>query len=324
MPTPEQLLTHPALQPFWLMLLVILVERVWAWPDKYHPLSAMRLLANNMARKVHPSTTRSISQQKISGSLAILVLLLPLLVILALLVNLAEYPVFFDCLLLLVALHFQPVVRNYQKIAWALKSEKKALARSLLNPMVLRETHNLSSMGIAKAAIESLLLRFNYQYCAVLFWFLLLGGVGAIGYRLILEFSQSWNSKLSRFKHFGRPAAWLCGVLNWIPARLVALSFALAENISGAWRAYQRIQKGCHSHSTLLALKGGALAIQLGGPAYYEGHKVRFAKVGGDREIRFADMQRTLSGVRKTQAILLVMVLLVCTLIYAATMDGRI
>ena len=281
------LLTHHWLQPLWILFLVVMLERFLPWPDKIHPLTLVRLLATNMARKVHSDSTASVYQQKISGSLAVLVLVLPVMIIFATLITLAEFPQFFEALLLLIALQFQNVIKTYRALTRALKKEQKALARNLLSAMVLRQTDKLSPLGVAKAAIESLLLRFNYQFGTVIFWFLLAGGLGAFCYRLLFELSQCWNTKLERFQHFGQPAARLTALLAWFPSRVTAYCLALVENISGAFKARNFLQKGDNSHFKLLALKGGALSIELGGPVYYQDVKRRFKKVGGPRQVRF-------------------------------------
>lgn len=314
---PFAFLLDPIFQPLWLMLIVVLLESLWAWPDKYHPLSLVKLLAMNIASKVHLNVNRSTNQQRISGSLAVAVLLIPVMLTLTVLISLAEFPLFFEALLLLVALQFQSDVKQYKKVYRALAREKKALARSLLSAIVLRETDKLSPMGTAKAAIESLLVRFHYQYCGVLFWYLILGGVGALGYRMVFEFSHCWNIKQPHFKHFGAPAASLMKILGWIPVSFTSGCFAIAENISGWFKGRQRLAKNSLPFSMLLASCGGALGIQLGGPAFYGGQKVRFQKVGGNREIRLADMPRGVAAIRKTQAILLVLCVLSTAMIYA-------
>ena len=91
--------------PFWVLLIVVLTERYLPWPDKYHPISFIKLLAMGMQTKVLSPERNSISQQKISGILACIVLLLPFCIILAVFKYLSEYPVFLkpSCLLLLYA-----------------------------------------------------------------------------------------------------------------------------------------------------------------------------------------------------------------------------
>ena len=236
MPELVALLTHPALQPVWVLLVVVIIDQLWAWPDKYHPLSFAKLLAIRMADKVHPSQHRedllhSVMQQKISGTLGFLMLLAPLMIILAIFISFAEFPLFFETVLLLMAIQFQVIIKQSRKISDALRKQKKALARHLVSDIVLRETDKLSPLGITKACIESLLLRFNQQFFCVIFWFFVFGGIGALTYRLLYEFSHCWNTKLQRFTYFGSPLAQLVAVMQWLPVRLAALCPRVADAV---------------------------------------------------------------------------------------------
>ncbi len=78
--------------------LALAVDAVWRWPQSTHPLTFMRYLVRQMGRKVLPTSSFSPFQHYISGSLAALVLLTPIVVCLAILVYMAEYPIFFDSL----------------------------------------------------------------------------------------------------------------------------------------------------------------------------------------------------------------------------------
>jgi adenosylcobinamide-phosphate synthase len=173
------------LLPFWVLLLIVVVERYLPWPDKYHPLSFIRVLARGMQAKVLSPERNAIRQQKVSGSLACVVLLLPFCSILAVFKYLSEYPIFFEALMLLVALRFQDIPKQTRRVSAALSKQQKMLARHALSQIVIRETQKMSPLGMVKANIESLLLRYSYQYCSVIFWYLITGGVGALIYRLI-------------------------------------------------------------------------------------------------------------------------------------------
>jgi adenosylcobinamide-phosphate synthase len=305
-------------------MLVMLIEQLWIWPDKYHPLCLARLLAMRMADKVHPAVRQaqgSAFQQKISGSLACLVLLVPWLSILLIFISLAEFPVFFDGLLLLVSIQFQGFIKQGKKISSALVNNKKVLARHLLAQIVLRETDKLSVVGIAKGTIESLLLRFNQQFSSVIFWYFVLGGLGALSYRLLYEFSHCWNIKQVRFVHFGQPLAHLVQLLQWLPIRLACGALVVGQNVSTAIQAYRSLvaKNGKHgtAHMLLLSLQGGALGIELSGPAYYDGKKIRSAKCAGDREARPVDIERTIHAIQKAKVVMVVVSFLVGAVLYA-------
>lgn len=296
------------------MLVVLLIERVIYWPPAYHPLTLFRLIASNLARKVNPDKRRSAAQRKIAGTLAIAVLLVPLAMILAMLLFLVQFPFFFDGILLLIAIQYRNVSRAYQLIGNALKYEKKALARHYLDDLVLRETQNLSLIGIAKASIEMLILRTQSQLFCTLFWFAIGGGLAAFMVRLIFELQQSWNTKLPQNREFGAPAKQIWQLLNWLPGLIFIFAFALAQNITGVYNAYKRRPSSGTTHPLKL-LCGGALGIQLSGPVIYQGVKRRFMRVGGDREVRFADLKRAQGAIYRSQAVLLVGYLLITVII---------
>lgn len=304
------------LLPFWTLLLIIFIERYLLWPDKYHPISLIRALAMGMQAKVLSSETSSIGQQKISGSLACIVLLLPFIAILVVFKYLSEYPFFFEAIMLLMALRFQDIPKQSNKVTAALSKNQKMLARHALSQIVIRETSKMSPIGIVKANIESLLLRYHYQYCTVIFWYLLTGGVGALLYRFIYELSLSWNCKLQKFKYFGQPAQKSTYILQWLPSKLASLSFVIAVNIRQGTNALcQRLSYQCN-HLFVLNLCGASLGIELGGPAYYGQKKMRTQKCGGDRQVILADNDRVLSAINRATWVWLTLYFMGCALAF--------
>tara|TARA_R110000744_G_scaffold86057_3_gene168239 strand:+ start:10628 stop:11557 length:930 start_codon:yes stop_codon:yes gene_type:complete len=285
------------LQPVWVLGVVMLIENLLNWPERYHPLSFVRLVADRMADKVHPSAERPALQQQISGTLAPLVLISPIAVILAIFTSMAEFPLFFDGVLLLVALQYQPILDRAKKVQNALSLHKKVLARQTLAPMVLRETASLSEVGIIKACIESVILRFHQQYLFIILVFLVFGPVVALSLRLLYEFSHSWNVKLKRFSIFGQPCANILALWLWLPVRISASLCALIHNISGAFKALRALPSSSSTHQVVLALQGGALGIQLSGPIIYDQNKKRSTKCGGPNQASIQDINRSLQAI---------------------------
>ncbi|MCY7294496.1 cobalamin biosynthesis protein CobD/CbiB [Alteromonas sp. a30] len=299
------------------MVVVMLLEKVIPWSARSHPLTLLNSMAKTMALKVHKDKSNSPAQQKISGALAIVVLSVPVVFIVAIVLFFAEFTFFFDGLLLLIALRFQPVVEGSKKIQQALEKRKKALARYELSRWTLRETESLSEMGICKATIETLLLRFGYQYMSVIFWYLIGGGIAALIYRFIYEMSQTWNIKNPHYKHFGRPVSWVSFILNWVPVRLTGVLFIVAVNLSKAIQAVRRQNGVASGHTLLLTLFGGALDIQLGGPAYYNKCKIRLPKCGGNKAPDSGDISRARLGILQSLAVFLAMLALVSAGLYS-------
>ena len=300
--------------PFWVLLFVVFIERYLPWPDKYHPISFIRALAMGMQVKVLSLERNSIGQQKISGALACIVLLLPFCTMLVVFKYLSEYPVFFEAVMLLVALRFQDIPKQTHRVTAALAKQQKMLARHALSKIVIRETEKMSPLGMVKANIESLLLRYSYQYCSVIFWYLITGGVGALIYRLIYELSLCWNNKLARFKYFGQPVRHVVNILQFLPSKLASLSVVIAVNISlGSTALFQRISYKCN-HLFILNLCGASLGIELGGPAYYDQQKVRANKCGGNRQIKLADNIRALAAINRATWVWLTFYFMGCAL----------
>jgi len=143
-------------------------------------------------------------------------------------------------------------------------------------------TAELSSQDVAKLAVERGLVDAYRQVFAVLFWFTILPGpAGAVLYRAALLLAQEWrggdpgeeDTPIARSRAiFGGPARWLIEILDWVPVRLTALSFAVVgdfEDAAYCWRTQPETwiwqDGGVHS-GILLASGAGALGVQLGGP----------------------------------------------------------
>ena len=86
---------------------------------------------------------------------------------------------------------------------------------------------------------EAVLVQFNERVFAVLLWFVVLGPMGAILYRLTALARQ--HGSIEDEEEFVSAATRLQGILDWVPARLIALGFALAGSFEDAvtdWKAY--------------------------------------------------------------------------------------
>ncbi len=280
---------HPAIQTLCLLLFAALVDALWRWPESRHPLTVYRFLAERMGQKVLPTSQDALVQHAISSSLGALVLIAPLVVVLAILVYMAEYPVFFEAIILIGILDYGTARYRFNRVLASVGKNKKVLTRETLAPMVARDCTTLTDVGVAKAAIESLLLRFYYQYCGVIFWFLLTGPIGALIYRLLLTTSWQWHYRRPGYQQFARPIRKLVKWLTFIPTLLAALIMLLATDFPAALGAV-RASPARDFTSLLLAAFGGGNHVQLGGPAIYSERKFRYPRVGGSKQVQYSDM----------------------------------
>ncbi|QJR80105.1 adenosylcobinamide-phosphate synthase [Alteromonas pelagimontana] len=311
----EALLTHSSLQTLLILLAVTAVDGIWRWPLSSHPLTLLRHLAEGMATKVRPSSQDGRTQHRISGALGAGVLIVPFVVLIAMLVYMAEYPVFFEAIIIASIIDFGHIRWRYQRVVTALGQQKKLLARDMLSHIVARDCHALSEIGIAKAAIESLLLRFHYQYCGVIIWFILAGPVAALTYRMILLFAWQWHWRRPGFLYFVQPVRNLAKVAAFLPLCFSAFLLMLVTNPSTAWRAAKR-SPAKDTTSVLLALFGGGMGIRLGGPVMYHGSKYRYPRVGGPRDVRYSDLTYCQRAITRATLLLIALASLLLLLVW--------
>jgi membrane protein required for beta-lactamase induction len=115
----------------------------------------------------------------------------------------------------------------------------------------------------ARKLASAILVEANDRLFAVLFWFVLLGPLGAVLYRSSAVLYQQRREQ----GEFGDSVAWLHAVLVWLPARLVALGYALSGHFDAAvegWRkAHSNHPQGTEGSEQVLAVTGtGALGME--------------------------------------------------------------
>jgi adenosylcobinamide-phosphate synthase len=148
-------------------------------------------------------------------------------------------------------------------------------ARWLTSRIVSRDTAQASEAELARAGAESLLENGNDAVFGTLFWFLVGGGAGALLFRLANTLDAMWGYRNVRFNLFGRVSARVDDLLNYVPARLTALSYALLApggrlRALRCWRA-QAPAWSSPNAGPVMASGAGALGISLGGAATYDG-----------------------------------------------------
>jgi adenosylcobinamide-phosphate synthase len=143
--------------------------------------------------------------------------------------------------------------------------------------LVSRPTDTLGPSEVASAAIESVAENLGDSVVAPLFFFLLLGVPGAWAYRVVNTADAMWGYRRGELEHFGKFAARLDDLLNWIPARLAGLAIVLGAFLVGeagtnGWRTMWRQRRRTASPNAgwLMAAMAGALRVTLRKPDTYE------------------------------------------------------
>jgi adenosylcobinamide-phosphate synthase len=127
----------------------------------------------------------------------------------------------------------------------------------------------LSESTIAQGTVERVFEQGNSVVIAPLFWFVVLGPVGAVVQQSTRFLHRLWDPRDKRFTEFGWVAAQLDEIVGWLPARVTALSYAIMGSFEDALRCW-RYQAGVWSFNNsaaLLASGFGAVQMQSCEPA---------------------------------------------------------
>ncbi|EHR41857.1 cobalamin biosynthesis protein [Alishewanella jeotgali] len=278
-----------------LLLASLVTGLILPWPLAYHPLSFFAAFCRKLALKVHPDFSRPASQQRLSGLLALLlVLALPLCCWYGLYL-MSSWPLLLDAIVILCSFSWPASRSLAQKISRNLHKQQVSLARSQMQLLLLRDTQALSAMGLAKALLESLALRFQQQFTAIIIWYLLAGAPGVLVCRLSQVASQQWSTKLESNQHFGKAAERLAAFFN-APAYLLGTALFWLQGRRQASAATLRADGKPFSYSKrqLLQQLSHTLRVSLGGPAHYGNKTVRRDRLQQNYEPTAADIHRLL------------------------------
>lgn len=233
----------------------------------------------------------------------------------ALLGNVAD--ILFTALFLFMALANRTLVREGRMVFRRLKDEGVDAGRQQLSRIVGRDTSNLSPQQIRTAVLETMAENLSDGVVAPLFWFAVGGVPAALAYKMVNTLDSMVGYKNERFLLFGRAAARLDDVANFVPARLTALLMAM---VTLSPRALVFVFRYGHKHSSPNsgypeAALAGFLNVRFGGPNIYHGKLVEKPFIGSnDRTIGHRDFSR--AAYVNHAVCLLTVVLLALAMVY--------
>jgi len=271
------------------LLLALLLDKCFAEPSRFHPLVGFGRYANWLEARLNahagesqraavidrPAVNHGAFKSRLLGSLALGLAVLPFLWLALLAVEAISVSVLGSVLLgglvLYVAIGWQSLLQHALAIAEPLDAGDLTSARKAVSMIVSRDAQALDETGVAKAATESVLENGGDAIFSAIFWFLVAGVPGVVLYRLANTLDAMWGYKNTRFLYFGWAAARFDDALNFIPARLTALSYALMGSTKIAlhcWRKQGFTWKSPNA-GPVMSAGAGALNVSLGGAASY-------------------------------------------------------
>jgi adenosylcobinamide-phosphate synthase len=217
-----------------------------------------------------------------------------------------------DILVIAVLLAQKSLADHVRAVADALRLSlgdgKRAVAR-----IVGRDTQAMDPPAVARSAIESAAENLSDGVIAPAFWFLIAGLPGLLIYKIVNTADSMIGYRTPRHADFGWAAARFDDLLNLIPARLTALMI---------WAVTSRPDPRGILHDAPLhrspnagwpeAAMAHGLGIALSGPRSYDGHlrDYPFVNAGGEHDLTPADIDRAVSVLWKTWALMLVLALI--------------
>ena len=184
----------------------------------------------------------------------------------------------------------------------ALKTDGVDAGRRAVSMIVGRDTSVLDAAGVTRAAVETIAENTSDGVIAPMLYTAIGGPVLGFVYKAVNTMDSMLGYKNDKYMYFGRFAARLDDVVNFIPARISAYLMIAAAFIGGRQfdgkNAYRIFKRDRFNHASPNSAQtesvcAGALRVQLAGDAVYFGKLVKKKYIGdGLREIEYEDIKR--------------------------------
>ncbi|MBL4608336.1 MAG: cobalamin biosynthesis protein [Pseudomonadales bacterium] len=255
-----------------ILIVALMMDFFFGEPKRFHPLVGLGIFADTVENRLNkPGTSR------MPGLIALGVVVVPL----CLLANILEaaliaMPIIsflLSALILYLAIGWKSLLEHAEAVRLPLQNENIKVARQQVSYIVSRDTASLTPEGVSAAATESVLENGSDAIFAPIFWFLLGGLPAVVLYRIVNTLDAMWGYKNPHFFYFGWGAAKLDDLLNWVPARICALTYALCGHSNAAFKCWHEQAGDWKSPSAgpVMASGAGAINVKLGGVAHYHG-----------------------------------------------------
>ena len=249
----------------------------------YHPIRLIGHLISFLEKPLRSAAGKSPKKQIVAGGILWLLVILISTGIPCLMLWAAEkiHPAvsfLLECFWCYQILAARSLSVESKKVYHALKTQDVEGARKAVSMIVGRDTQSLDEIGVTKAAVETVAENTSDGIIAPLFYMAIGGPVLMFFYKGVNTMDSMVGYKNEKYLNFGRYAAKLDDILNYIPARISAWLMIAGAKLCGfdSKNAVKIFKRDRYNHASpnsaqTEAVMAGALDIQLAGNAYYFG-----------------------------------------------------
>lgn len=273
-----------------------------------HPVRLMGKLISGTEKKLRKNRTRTSATAEFRSGTALIFVVLACTAAAAWIVLYAAYSLHFyvgmamEILMTYQILAAKCLKAESMKVYECLKEGSLERARAAVSMIVGRDTETLNEEGIARAAIETVAENTSDGVIAPMLYMAVGGPALGFLYKAVNTMDSMIGYKNDAYLYFGRAAAKLDDIVNYVPSRIsagfmIAASFLLGKEFSGkrACYIYRRDRRNHASPNSAQteSVCAGALGIRLGGDGRYFGKTVKKPYIGDNqRPIEYEDIKR--------------------------------
>lgn len=307
------------------LIIAFILDLCFGDPDfRFHPIRIIGnyiSLSEKVLRKIFPKT--KYGETVAGGILVIKVLFVSFAVSFLILFFSYRLNRFFGIGVESVICYFLLAARSLSdaalKVYKPLKIGDTETARKNVSMIVGRDTESLDDVGITKAAVETVAENTSDGIVAPIIYMAIGGGVLGFMYKAVNTMDSMVGYKNDRYINFGKIAARLDDIANFIPSRISAYLMILSAYILGfdGKGAFKIHKRDCRRHASpnsaqTESVTAGALGIQLAGNAYYFGKLYKKPFIGDKkRDIEYEDIKKSIKLMYLTSVITLILCILV-------------
>ncbi|MEM7619259.1 MAG: adenosylcobinamide-phosphate synthase CbiB [Pseudomonadota bacterium] len=316
----------PALSSYiWIILAALMIEVIISWPKALHKrISHPVVWIGSLITLCEKKLNKGSSKQRLrSGGLTVAIVLGTVGLTSAIIEVSLPKTVFGDsisALCMASLLSTRNLYDHVLAVARPLEHDDITKARKNVAMIVGRDPNQLDASGISRATIESLAENTSDGIIAPVFWALIAGLPGMILYKAINTLDSMIAYRNDRYEYFGKYAAKLDDLANWLPARITAGLFLILKP-QNLIRATKTVWKNAPKHRSPNAgwpesAMATLLNVRLSGPRMYHNRQTEDPWINEQgRGASPKDIRRALTYYKAAIGILAIILIIIANLI---------